>query len=109
MDDEYRLKGLITIKDIEKATVYPNSARDDKGRLLVGAAIGVTSDVLDRVRALVEAGADVLCLDSPTATPTIFWTVSAASRRSIPTCSSSPATLPPPRAPAPSSRRAPTA
>ena len=64
VDDEFRLKGLITIKDIEKATVYPNSARDAKGRLLVGAAIGVTNDVLDRVAALVEAGADVLCLDS---------------------------------------------
>ena len=64
VDDEFRLKGLITIKDIEKATVYPNSARDGKGRLLVGAAIGVTSDVLDRVAALVEAGADVLALDS---------------------------------------------
>ena len=64
VDDEGRLKGLITIKDIEKAEVYPNSARDDKGRLLVGAAIGVTSDVLDRVAALVEAGVDVLALDS---------------------------------------------
>ena len=64
VDSEYRLKGLITIKDIDKAQVYPNSARDEKGRLLVGAAIGVTADVLDRVAALVEAGADVLCLDS---------------------------------------------
>ena len=64
VDDEFHLKGLITIKDIEKATVYPNSARDEKGRLLVGAAIGVTSDVLDRVAALVDAGADVLALDS---------------------------------------------
>ena len=64
VDDQFRLKGLITIKDIEKAQVYPNSARDEKGRLLVGAAIGVTPDVLDRVAALVEAGADVLCLDS---------------------------------------------
>ena len=64
VDDEFRLKGLITIKDIEKAEVYPNSARDEKGRLLVGAAIGVTADVLDRVAALVEAGADVLALDS---------------------------------------------
>ena len=63
VDDEFHLKGLITIKDIEKAQVYPNSARDDKGRLLVGAAIGVTSDVLDRVAALTEAGADVLVLD----------------------------------------------
>jgi len=64
VDDEFRLKGLITIKDIEKAEVYPNSARDEKGRLLVGAAIGVTADVLDRARALMEAGADVLVLDS---------------------------------------------
>ena len=64
VDDDFRLKGLITIKDIEKASVYPNSARDEKGRLLVGAAIGATSDVLDRVAALVEAGVDVLGLDS---------------------------------------------
>ena len=64
VDDQFHLKGLITIKDIEKAQVYPNSARDEKGRLLVAAAIGVTADVLDRVAALVEAGADVLCLDS---------------------------------------------
>ena len=64
VDDNGYLKGLITIKDIEKATVYPNSARDEKGRLLVGAAIGATPDVLDRVHALVEAGVDVLCLDS---------------------------------------------
>ena len=64
VDEQFRLKGLITIKDIEKAQVYPNSARDEKGRLLVGAAIGGTPDVLDRVAALVEVGADVLCLDS---------------------------------------------
>ena len=64
VDDEFRLKGLITIKDIEKAQVYPNSARDAKGRLLVGGAIGVTPDVLDRVAALVDAGVDVLALDS---------------------------------------------
>ncbi len=64
VDKEFHLKGLITIKDIDKAQVYPNSARDEKGRLMVGAAIGVTADVLDRVAALVEAGVDVLCLDS---------------------------------------------
>ncbi len=64
VDKDFHLKGLITIKDIEKAQVYPNSARDEKGRLLCGAAIGVTSDVLDRVRALVDVGVDVLCLDS---------------------------------------------
>ena len=64
VDSENHLKGLITIKDIDKAQVYPNAARDEKGRLMVGAAIGATADVLDRVAALVEAGADVLCLDS---------------------------------------------
>lgn len=64
VDQNFHLKGLITIKDIEKAEVYPNSARDEKGRLLVGAAIGVTPDVMDRVKALADAGADVLVLDS---------------------------------------------
>ena len=64
VDKDFRLKGLITIKDIEKAEVYPNSARDEKGRLLVGAAIGATADVLDRAKALVDAGVDVLALDS---------------------------------------------
>lgn len=58
------LKGLITIKDIEKSVQYPNSSRDDKGRLLCGAAIGATADVLDRVAALVESQVDVLFLDS---------------------------------------------
>lgn len=64
VDGEGRLKGLITIKDIEKAVRYPNSARDKNGRLLCGAAIGVTSDVLDRAKALIDAQVDVLVLDS---------------------------------------------
>lgn len=64
VDNEGRLKGLITIKDIEKAVQYPNSARDEKGRLLVGAAIGVTTDAIERATALVNAGVDVLVLDS---------------------------------------------
>ena len=64
VDDEGILKGLITIKDIEKSVQYPNSARDSKGRLLCGAAIGVTANVLDRAKALIEAQADVLVLDS---------------------------------------------
>ncbi len=64
VDDNYCLKGLITIKDIEKAIQYPNSARDDNGRLLVGAALGVTADVLDRARCLVDAKVDVVVLDS---------------------------------------------
>lgn len=64
VDEENHLRGLITIKDIEKAVQYPNSARDAQGRLLVGAAIGVTNDCLDRVEALAQAGVDVVCLDS---------------------------------------------
>ena len=64
VDDEYRLCGLITIKDIEKATRYPNSAKDENGRLICGAAIGVTADVVDRAGGLLEVGADFLSLDS---------------------------------------------
>ena len=64
VDQEGRLKGLITIKDIEKAVQYPNSARDEDGRLLCGAAIGATKDVLERVAALMEAQVDVVVLDS---------------------------------------------
>ncbi len=64
VDKDGVLKGLITIKDIEKAEKYPNSARDKKGRLLCGAAIGMTQDVLDRAGALVDAQVDVLVLDS---------------------------------------------
>jgi IMP dehydrogenase len=64
VDEEGKLKGLITIKDIEKAVQYPNSARDSRGRLLCGAAIGVTGDILDRAGALIDAQVDVLVLDS---------------------------------------------
>ncbi|MBQ5590667.1 MAG: IMP dehydrogenase [Clostridia bacterium] len=64
VDENGALKGLITIKDIEKAVMYPNAAKDEKGRLLCGAAIGVTANMMDRVRACVEAQVDVLSLDS---------------------------------------------
>ena len=64
VDEEGRLKGLITIKDIEKATKYPNSAKDEKGRLICGAAIGATKNVIESAGALLEAGADFLVLDS---------------------------------------------
>lgn len=64
VDKNGMLKGLITIKDIKKAVRYPNSARDESGRLLAGAAIGITNDILDRVRMLVDAKVDVLVLDS---------------------------------------------
>ena len=64
VDSDGKLKGLITIKDIEKSVKYPNSAKDEKGRLLCAAAIGITQDVLDRVDALVKANVDILVLDS---------------------------------------------
>ncbi len=64
VDDNGYLKGLITIKDIEKSVQYPNSARDGNGRLLVGAAIGATGDVLERAAELIKAQVDVLALDS---------------------------------------------
>lgn len=64
VDGEGYLKGLITIKDIEKAVQFPNSARDEKGRLLCGATIGITANVLERAHALVDAQVDVLVLDS---------------------------------------------
>ncbi|MBR6761236.1 MAG: IMP dehydrogenase [Oscillospiraceae bacterium] len=64
VDENGILRGLITIKDIEKSVKYPNSARDTNGRLLCGAAIGVTGDMLERAAALVEAKVDVLVLDS---------------------------------------------
>ena len=64
VDDEGNLCGLITIKDIEKQIKYPLSAKDSQGRLLCGAAVGITANVLDRVKALVEAKVDVVVLDS---------------------------------------------
>lgn len=64
VDEEGNLKGLITIKDIEKAIIYPNSAKDEQGRLLVGAAVGVTEDVMERVSALVESKVDVITIDT---------------------------------------------
>ncbi len=64
VDENYNLRGLITIKDIEKQIKYPNSAKDSQGRLLCGAGVGITANVLDRVKALVDAHVDVIVLDS---------------------------------------------
>lgn len=64
VDNRNNLKGLITIKDIEKAKIYPNSAKDSQGRLLCGAAVGVTLDMFERVKALVEAEVDVITIDT---------------------------------------------
>ena len=64
VDGDNKLKGLITIKDIEKSRQYPNSARDDNNRLLVGAAVGITNDMFERVDALVKAKVDVITVDT---------------------------------------------
>jgi IMP dehydrogenase len=64
VDHDFNLRGLITIKDIEKATKYPQSAKDKNGRLLCAAAIGVTPDVLERIAALLEAKVDMLAIDT---------------------------------------------
>ncbi len=64
VDDDFKLKGLITIKDIEKIRKYPNACKDEIGRLRVGAAVGVGSDTIERVAELVNAGVDVICVDT---------------------------------------------
>ena len=64
VDKENNLKGLITIKDIEKAKIFPNAAKDEKGRLLCGAAVGVTDNMTDRVDALVKANVDIITIDT---------------------------------------------
>ena len=64
VDDDFNLMGLITIKDIEKNYKYPHAAKDSRGRLLVGAAVGIARDTFDRVQALLKAGIDVLVVDT---------------------------------------------
>ncbi|GMR22211.1 MAG: IMP dehydrogenase [Acidobacteriota bacterium] len=64
VDEGYQLKGLITVKDIQKAMKYPNSAKDELGRLLVGAAIGVGDEALERAKLLIDAKADVIVVDT---------------------------------------------
>jgi len=64
VDDDFNLKGLITIKDIEKQIKYPLSAKDEQGRLLCGAAVGITANMMERVDALVKARVDVIVIDS---------------------------------------------
>ena len=64
VDDDYNLKGLITIKDIEKARQYPNAAKDSHGRLRVAAAVGTGADTMERVEALVKAGVDAIVVDT---------------------------------------------
>lgn len=64
VDEEFKLVGLITIKDIDNQLEYPNANKDQKGRLIVGAGVGVGADTMERVKALVEAGVDIIAIDS---------------------------------------------
>jgi IMP dehydrogenase len=104
VDEDGRLKGLITVKDFVKAEKYPNAAKDAEGRLLVGAAVGASAEAFDRAQALVEAGVDFLVVDTShghshrTATATTRW---SGSPRSAPPCrwTWSAATWPPGTAP----------
>ncbi|MBX7152837.1 IMP dehydrogenase [bacterium] len=64
VDDAFKLKGLITVKDIQKKKMYPNACKDTHGRLRVGAALGVTKDAIERAQALIDAGVDILAVDT---------------------------------------------
>lgn len=64
VDKDYQLKGLITIKDIEKSEKYPNATKDEKGRLLAGAAVGITKDTIERTEALIQAKVDAIIVDT---------------------------------------------
>src|ERR1700733_6438925 len=64
VDDQYYLKGLITVKDIQKKLKYPNSAKDEQGRLRAGAAVGATGDFLERAQELMRRKVDVLAIDT---------------------------------------------
>src|ERR1700721_729906 len=76
VDDKYNLKGLITVKDIQKKLKYPNAAKDSQGRLRVGAAIGATGDFLERAQELAAAKVDVLAIDSAHGhSPKALWAV----------------------------------
>jgi IMP dehydrogenase len=82
VDKDYNLKGLITVKDIQKQIKYPSACKDSLGRLRVGAAVGVTADVLDRAAALVEAKVDVLAVDTAHGhTSRVIETIEAIKKR----------------------------
>jgi IMP dehydrogenase len=82
VDRDYNLKGLITVKDIQKVIKYPNACKDSLGRLRVGAGVGVTADVLDRAAALVEAKVDVIVVDTAHGhTSRVLQTVEALRKR----------------------------
>ena len=100
VDDNYNLKGLITVKDIQKKLKYPNAAKDSQGRLRVGAAIGATGDYLERAQEMVKGKVDVLAIDSAHGHSTRVLEAVKRSRQSFPKWISSPATSPLSTAPA---------
>ena len=84
VDDQYVLKGLITVKDIQKKLKYPNSAKDQQGRLRVGAAIGATGDFLERAQELVSRKVDVLAIDTAHGHTTRVMDAVRAIKRNLP-------------------------
>ncbi len=86
VDDQYQLKGLITVKDIQKKLKYPNASKDSKGRLRVGGAIGATGDFLERAAELVRARADVLAIDSAHGHSTRVLEAVREVKKSLPQC-----------------------
>jgi len=74
VDDAFNLKGLITVKDIQKKLEYPKATKDGHGRLRVGAAVGATGDFLERAQELAKAQTDVLAVDTAHAIPIVSWT-----------------------------------
>ena len=100
VDKDYNLKGLITVKDIQKQIKYPNACKDSLGRLRVGAALGVTADVLERAAALVEAKVDVVVVDTAHGhTSGVLRHGRGPEERASPTSRSWPATSAPTKAP----------
>src|SRR4029079_1479498 len=84
VDDQYMLKGLITVKDIQKKLKYPNAAKDLQGRLRVGAAIGATGDFLERAQELASKNVDVLAIDTAHAHTTRVMDAVRAIKKALP-------------------------
>lgn len=95
VDKDFNLKGLITIKDIEKQIKYPLSAKDDQGRLLCGAGVGITGNMMERVDALVAAHVDVIVVDSAHGHSKNILEAVKRSRQNTRICRLSPETLQP--------------
>ena len=99
VNDHYELKGLITVKDIQKKLKYPNASKDEQGRLRVGAAIGATGDFLERAAELVRNRVDVLSIDSAHGhSSRVLEAVRAGQEAASPRSTSWPETLPPTKA-----------